>query len=119
MNNNTVTLPCKVGDMLFRKDGMWECIGFDCDETGNWRVKLRQDNAKNLYNKNCNNYLYTRMVFGSFGKTVFTSREEYEKMFPPKPLDSKIKETQEKLAEQQRKHQQWLLDKHLSKCCFD
>lgn len=73
--NTVVFLPCNVGDNLYRQDGIWECVGFDCDQTGNWRVKLRKE--AELYSEK--NYYHTRMVFGAFGKTVFTSREEYER----------------------------------------
>ena len=98
-----IALPCAVGDTLFRKDGMWECVGFDCAHTGSWRVKLRQDISHDLSIKNPNNYLYTRMVFGSFGKTVFTSREELEKVFPPKPVDPRLRKA---LAESRRRRQE-------------
>lgn len=79
---NAVVLPCKVGDSLYRQDGIWDCTGFDCDQNGTWRVKLRKETER--YSEK--NYYHTRMVFGAFGKTVFTSREEYEKIFPPKVL---------------------------------
>ena len=87
---NAITLPCKVGQYLFRDDGVWKCIGFDCDQTGTWRVKLRKDYY--YYTTTSSNYLYTRVVFNSFGKTVFTSREEYKKAFPPKELSDEVKE---------------------------
>lgn len=74
---NAVILPCKVGDFLYRKDGIWECIGFDCDQNGTWRVKLRKETE--MYSEK--NYYYTRMVFGAFNKTIFTSREKCEKYF--------------------------------------
>jgi len=99
---NAVILPCKVGDSLYRQDGIWQCVGFDCDQTGNWRVKLRKDES--------NHYLQTRMVFGSFGKTVFTSKEEYEKVFPPKNY-SITKEQQERLdflKSNNEQHENWL-----------
>jgi len=110
MNQNIIVLPCKVGDTLYRQDGIWECMGFDCDQTGNWRVKLRQDNARNLYNKNCNNYLYTRMVFGAFGKTIFTSKEDFEKVFPPKvvTLTKEQQEAKELYEKQHRQHEDWI-----------
>ena len=97
---NAIILPCKVGDNLYRQDGIWKCVGFDCDQNGIWRVKLRKDVS--------NYYLQTRMVFGSFGKTVFTSKEEYEKTFPPKEIDSKLKESMIFLKENKRQYQDWL-----------
>ena len=50
------------------------------------------------------------MVFGSFGKTVFTSKEEYEKVFPPKNY-SITKEQQERLdflKSNNEQHENWL-----------
>lgn len=48
------------------------------------------------------------MVFGSFGKTVFISKEEYDKTFPPKEIDSKLKESMIFLKENKRQYQDWL-----------
>ena len=99
---NAIILPCKVGDNLYRQDGIWKCVGFDCDQTGSWRVKLRKDEG--------NHYLQTRMVFGSFGKTVFTSKEEYEKTFPRKTsiLTKEQQERQDFLKKQHRQHEDWI-----------
>lgn len=105
-SNNTITLPCKVGDTLYRQDGIWKCVGFDCDQNGTWRVKLR----KEAETHGDINYYYTRMVFGAFGKTVFTSREECEKVFPTKTI-TLTKEKQERkdlLEKQHRQHQEWI-----------
>lgn len=69
---NFIELPCRVGQTLYREDGTWECQEFDCDEQGTWRVKLRR--------KADGGYYYTRMVFKSFGKKIFTSQDDYEKV---------------------------------------
>lgn len=64
-----VELPCKVGDMVYRKDGVWNVVGFDCDRTGSWRVKLERwkDQFRDYHES-------TKVVFGSFGKTMFLTR---------------------------------------------
>lgn len=69
---DTIKLPCKIGQTLYREDGLWQCQGFDCDEQGTWRVKLRREAEGGYY--------YTRMVFGSFGKKIFTSKDDCEKV---------------------------------------
>lgn len=112
--NKLVILPCKVRDTLYRKDGIWECVGFECDQNNLWKVKLRKPAPKYNYN----NYFYTRVSFNSFGKTVFTSKEEYEKVFPPKPIDPKLKESMEKLKYEHDIHQMYL-NQRLARECFD
>lgn len=106
---NAIVLPCKVGDNLYRQDGIWECTGFDCDQSGTWRVKLRKDYY--YHTTTSSNYLYTRMVFGAFGKTVFTSKEEYERVFPPKTITLTKEQQQRKefFEKQHRQHECWII----------
>lgn len=68
---DAVELPCKVGDMVYRKDGAWNVVGFECDRTGSWRVKLERwkDQFWDYHES-------TKVVFKSFGKTVFLTSEE-------------------------------------------
>lgn len=70
---DAVELPCKVGDMVYRKDGAWNVVGFECNRGGGWRVKLER--WKNQF-RDCHET--TKVVFNSFGKTVFLTREEAE-----------------------------------------
>jgi hypothetical protein len=68
-----VELPCNVGDTVYRKDGAWNVVGFDCNRGGGWSVKLERwkDQFRDYHES-------TRAVFKSFGKTVFLTREEAE-----------------------------------------
>lgn len=115
MNRQTIqiTLPCRLGDMLYRKDGIWECIGFECDQNGLWKVNLRQLNPNG--SDNCFKYFYCREAFDSFDKTVFISKEECEKVFPPKSVDPEI----EALVERQMWRNRYFLNQRLAKVCFD
>lgn len=98
---DTIKLPCKIGQTLYREDGLWQCQGFDCDEQGTWRVKLRREAEGGYY--------YTRMVFGSFGKKIFASKEEYEEVFPPKRLSQEYQERINYLNDTSKAHNEWLL----------
>lgn len=109
----TITLPCKLGDALYREDGMWECIGFECDQNGLWRVKLRKPNPNG--SDNFFKYFYCRETFDSFDKTIFASKEECEKIFPTKTIDPEI----EALVERQRFRSQYFLNQRLARECFD
>ena len=70
---DAVELPCKVGDMVYRKDGAWNVVGFECDRGGSWKVKLERwkDWFRDYHES-------TKVSFKSFGKTVFLTREEAE-----------------------------------------
>lgn len=70
---DAVIFPCKVGDMVYRKDGAWNVVGFECDRSGSWRVKLERwkDQFWDYHER-------TKVVFKSFGKTVFLTSEEAE-----------------------------------------
>ena len=68
---DAVVFPCKIGDTVHRKDGSWDVVGFECDRTGSWKVKLeRWKNQFRDYHET------TKVSFKSFGKTVFLTREE-------------------------------------------
>ena len=70
---DAVELPCRVGDMVYRKDGSWNVVGFECDRGGSWKVKLERwkDWFRDYHER-------TKVSFKSFGKTVFLTREEAE-----------------------------------------
>ena len=67
---DAVEMPCKIGDMVHRKDGTWDVVGFECDRTGSWRVKLERwkDQFRDYHET-------TKVSFKSFGKTVFLTKE--------------------------------------------
>ncbi len=108
-----ITLPCRLGDTLYREDGIWECIGFECDQNGLWKAYLRKPNPNS--SDNCFKYFYCRETFDSFGKTVFESKEECEKVFPPKIIDPEV----EALVERQMWRSRYFLNQRLAKGCFD
>lgn len=66
-----VELPCNVGDKVYRKDGDWTVFGFDCNRANGWKVKLER-----WKNKYLDEHETTKIVFSSFGKTVFFTEEE-------------------------------------------
>ena len=66
-----VELPCKICDRVHRKDGMWDVVGFECDRSNSWRVKLERWKDQFVdYHES------TKVVFKSFGITVFRTSEE-------------------------------------------
>lgn len=71
-----VELPCKVGDMVHRKDGAWNVVGFECDRSSSWKVKLERwkDQFWDYHET-------TKIVFKSLGETAFLSDEEAKKAF--------------------------------------
>lgn len=73
---DAVEMPCKIGDTVHRKDGQWTVVGFECDRAGSWRVKLER--WKDRFG-DCHET--TKVVFKSFGKTVFLSSEEAKVAF--------------------------------------
>ena len=79
-NGTIIELPCKVGDIVYKKDGAWTVVGFDCNLVSSWKVKLER-----WKNKYLDEHETTKVVFSSFGKTVFFTEEE-----------ARLKEFQEK-----------------------
>lgn len=79
-NGTIIELPCKVGDTVYKKDGAWTVVGFDCNLVNSWKVKLER-----WKNKYLDEHETTKVVFSSFGKTVFFTEEE-----------AQLKELQEK-----------------------
>ena len=79
-NGTIIELPCKVGDIVYKKDGAWTVVGFDCNLVNSWKVKLER-----WKNKYLDEHETTKVVFSSFGKTVFFTEEE-----------ARLKELQEK-----------------------
>ena len=74
--NKIIELPCKVGDKVYRKDGSWVVVGFECNRANGWKVKLERWKNRFL---DCHET--TKVVFSSFGKTVFLTKSEAEKKF--------------------------------------
>ena len=68
---NFVELPCQIGDTAHKKDGAWNVVGFECDRSGSWRVKLERWKDEFL-----DYHVITKIVFKSFGKSVFLTSEE-------------------------------------------
>lgn len=69
--DRSVELPCKVDDIVYKKDGAWTVVGFDCNLVNSWKVKLER-----WKNKYLDEHETTKVVFSSFGKTVFFTEEE-------------------------------------------
>lgn len=77
-NENTapIVLPCKIGDKVYRNDGVWRVVGFKCIRSYGWRVILERWQDRFLdYHET------TNVLFSSFGKTVFLSKVEAEAKF--------------------------------------
>ena len=66
-----IDLPCKVGDTVYRKDGAWQVVGFECNRANGWLVKLERWKDRFL---DCHET--TKVVFSAFGKTVFPTEAE-------------------------------------------
>lgn len=72
-NNEVFIIPLPIGSRVYRKDGWWFVFGYDCDNVGTWRVKLKRENGGCVGNTE-----YARPLVSCFGKTFFLTREEYE-----------------------------------------
>lgn len=75
-NKTLIELPCKVGDKVYRKDGVWNVVGFECDRANGWKVKLERwaDKFLDLHQT-------TKVVFSALGKTVFLTEKEAKEAF--------------------------------------
>ena len=86
---DAVEMPCKIGDMVHRKDGQWTVVGFECDRTGSWRVKLER-----WKDRFCDYHETTKVLFKSFGKTVFPTSKEaavaLAKMYKERKIENEI-----------------------------
>lgn len=70
-NGTLIDLPCKVGDKVYRKDGAWQVVGFECNRANGWKVKLERWKDRFLdYHET------TKVVLSAFGKTVFLTEAE-------------------------------------------
>jgi len=71
--DNIFVIPLPIGSRVYRKDGWWTVFGYDCDNVGDWRVKLKRETDKYV-----SNVEYARPLVSCFGKTFFATQEEYE-----------------------------------------
>ena len=79
---DAVILPCEIGDMVHRKDGSWNVVGFECDRSGSWKVKLERWKDRFMdYHES------TKVSFKSFGETVFLTSKEAAAAFAKKGGD--------------------------------
>ena len=68
--------PCVVGQTVYCKDGAWNVVGFDCNRVNRWSVKLERwkDRFRDFHERK-------KVAFSSFGKRVFLTQQEAEKVF--------------------------------------
>lgn len=60
-NKDIVCLPCKLGELVKINNELWNVVGFECNEVGAWRVKLRcfKDQFRDSYK-------YKKILFKNF-----------------------------------------------------